>query len=729
MKQFNLILGYTIFFSLLFSNIFGQTNHWETILKSDITYRYFTSNEGTPSSNWRTPEFDDDSWKTGKGGIGYADNDDNTIIEKTISVCMRTSFVLTDINTITEAVLNVDYDDAFVAYLNGVEIARSAGLSGNFPDSSQKSSNNHEAKMYNGGLPEDFHITLDKLSPIIKNGINILAVQVHNTNINSSDMSSNIFLMVGISDSQTRYLSNPQWFKPPFIFSGSTLPLVIINTHGKTIVDEPKITADMKVIHNNNGNMNKLTDSANEYNGKIGIERRGASSYNYPQRPYLFETQNEDGSNNNVTLLGMPKENDWILLSHYNEKTLMRNVISFDLFREMGHYSVRTRLCDVVINGKYEGIYILCEKVKRDKNRVDISKLKTSDNQGDDLTGGYIFKVDYHHGYDGWISDYSPIDHPNYDTKFVYYYPKYDDIVGSQREYIKSHVDKLQYALNRSDFKDRYNQFIDNSSFIDYFIMSEVSRNIDGYKKSRYFHKDKDSKGGLIKAGPVWDFDWAWKNINACNIHGTNGSGWAYKVNDCYETASPGWYVRLLQDPVFANKVNCRYFKLRETILSDESITQKIDSIYNLVKNPQIGHFSRWNVLGRRTGAPEVEQPAQTYNEEVSRLRNWIALRLNWLDDNMVGNGDNCNTITNEIAQTNGFIMYPNPASTTINLESNIEILKVEIYDYSGRIILQKLEQYSRIIQIDLHNLQPGLYITKSTFVNGITQANKLIIN
>lgn len=729
MKQYTSNFAFLALFILSFLNTSGQTNHWETIFYSDTNFRYFTSAEGTPASDWRTINFNDATWRSGKGGIGYDDNDDNTIIEKCISVCLRTSFQLSEIDKITEAVLNIDYDDAFVAYLNGVEIARSAGLTGNFPDATQISSSNHEAKMYSGGLPEAFFITSEKIATIIKEGKNVLAVQVHNSSTNSSDMSSNMFFSVGISDAQIRYLSNPDWFSAPVVFTGTKLPLLIINTNGATIPDEPKIGADLKIIHNDIGNKNNLTDAANVYNGKIGIERRGASSYNYPQRPYLFETRNDDGTNNNVSILGMPEENDWILLSHYNDKTLMRNAISFDFFREMGHYSVRSRLVDVVLNGQYEGIYLLCEKVKRDKNRVDISKLNPEDNLGDQVTGGYIFKVDYHNGFDGWQSDYSPIDHPGYATRFIYYYPDYDEIVGSQRNYIKTFVDDFQQVLHQNNFADYYDSYIHDSSFIDYFILNELARNVDGYKKSRYFHKDKDSKGGLIKAGPVWDFDWAWKNINDCDIfRQTDGSGWAYKINDCYQTASPGWYVRLLQDPVFADKVNCRYFSLREGILSNEAISAKMDSIYNVVKDAQVYHFSKWNILGTRTGAPEVESPAQTYNEEVSRLKSWIEKRLAWLDYNMVGDSGNCSSATDKIAENNQFVMYPNPATTHISLESNIDFLKVELYDFSGRIVLQKTAQYSRRVSIELDNLKPGLYLTKSTFVNGKSQTNKLIV-
>lgn len=730
MNLYKTIWGFVFFLLVfVFRGNAQTTNHWETILLSDTIYSYFTSANGEPPTSWRTLEFYDATWRKGKGGIGYADNDDGTTIEKCLAVAMRTSFEIIDKDKITEAVLNIDYDDAFIAYINGTEIARSAGLSGTHPPLTANSTNNHEAKMYSGGSPESFSISKEKISVVLKEGKNVLAVQVHNTQANSSDMSSNIFLSVGISDAQIRYLSNPDWFEAPFVFSGSKLPLLIINTNGNTIIDEPKITADLKIIHSGGGINNNLTDTANVYNGKIGIERRGASSFNYPQRPYLFETRNEDGTNNNVSILGMPEENDWILLSHYNDKTLMRNAISFDLFREMGHYSVRSRLCDVVLNENYEGIYLLCEKVKRDKNRIDIAKLKVEDNQGDDLTGGYIFKVDYHQGFDGWTSNYSPIDHPSYATKFVFYYPDYDEILGSQREYIKSYVDEFQFVLHREDFANKYHSYINDSSFIDYFILNELARNVDGYKKSRYFHKDKDSKNGRIEAGPVWDFDWAWKNINDCFLFkNTDGSGWAYKINDCYQTASPGWYVRLLQDPVFANKVNCRYFELRETILSDESLEQKIDSIYNLASDAQKGHFTRWDVLGTRTGAPEIESPAQTYDEEVSRLRNWISKRLTWLDNNMVGSSENCITGNNSLADMPSFTMYPNPASAILHFESNIEILNVKIYDYSGRLRIEKASEYSNSVQLNIQQLNAGLYLAKTTFVNGRTETHKLMV-
>jgi len=153
----------------------------------------------------------------------------------------------------------------------------------------------------------------------------------------------------------------------------SLLPLVIINTNGQTIVDEPKINVGMQIIYNGPGQVNYITDPPNEYNGTVGIEYRGSYSATLPQKPYGLETRDSLGNNNNVPLLNMPSENDWILLANYNDKTFLRNILAFDLFNKMGNYAPRTHLCEVVLNDVYDGIYVFTEKIKKDKNRVDIA--------------------------------------------------------------------------------------------------------------------------------------------------------------------------------------------------------------------------------------------------------------------------------------------------------------------------------------------------------------------
>ena len=167
----------------------------------------------------------------------------------------------------------------------------------------------------------------------------------------------------------------------------------------------------MGIIDNGFGNINSVNDAFNDYNGKISIEYRGSSSQSFPKKPYALETQDSIGNNNNVSLLGMPVENDWILYAPYTDKSLMRNFLTFDLGRKMRNYSPRTVYCELVVNGDYKGIYILMEKIKRDNDRVDIAKLDSNDVAGDSLTGGYIIKVDKYTGTGGldWLSDFPNI--------------------------------------------------------------------------------------------------------------------------------------------------------------------------------------------------------------------------------------------------------------------------------------------------------------------------------
>jgi hypothetical protein len=163
----------------------------------------------------------------------------------------------------------------------------------------------------------------------------------------------------------------------------TNIPLVMIQTNNQTIVDEPKINVDFKIIDNFPNSFNKPNDLGNIYSGTAGIEIRGSYSSTLPQKPFGIETRDVQGNNNNVALFGMPSENDWILLANYNDKTFLRNVLAFDLFRKMGYYAPRTKLCEVVINDIYNGIYVFTEKIKRDNGRVDISKLDLDDNAGD----------------------------------------------------------------------------------------------------------------------------------------------------------------------------------------------------------------------------------------------------------------------------------------------------------------------------------------------------------
>jgi len=507
---------------------------------------------------------------------------------------------------------------------------------------------------------------------------------------------------------------------------------VIINTSGKKIIEDQKIQANMKIIANGTGKLNKPDDAGNIYDGIIGIEIRGNFSADLPQQPYGFETRDQTGENRDVSLLGMPEENDWILLANYNDKTFMRNMLAYDLSRKMGHYAPRTQAVEVIVNNVYQGIYILTEKIKRDKGRVDISKLAAKDIAGDNVTGGYIFKIDYYDANNSWKSNYTPVGYPNKAVYYVYEDPKPSELLAPQKSYLKDAVNSFESNLYSSGFADKttgYTAWIDANSFIDYFIVSEVSRNVDGFKKSCYFFKDKNSKGGKIHAGPVWDFDWAWKNIWDCSFYqSTVGSGWSYKVNDCGNIYpnSNGWIVRLLQDQEFANALNKRYFELRNSYLSNNRLKNYIDSVKSLVNEAQVRHYTKWNILSAKVGAPEVDSQPSTYAGQVNQFYSWITTRLNWLDGNMPGKSTPTSVEPNQASVS--YRLFPNPATMVVHVEASVEIQNIELFNSSGKCLLYQFGLSAFEIHLDVSNLPRGVYLARISTVGKKQFNSKLII-
>lgn len=522
----------------------------------------------------------------------------------------------------------------------------------------------------------------------------------------------------------------------PFVFTTSNLPIVIINTNGVPIVDDPKIDATMGIIYNGEGVMNDVNSAPNHYNGNIGIELRGNYSQGLPQKPYKLETRDADGEELNVSLLGMPEEHDWCLIANYNDKVFVRNTLAYSLFKDMGNYAVRSHYCEVVLNGEYQGVYMLMESIKRDNDRVDIAKLEDDENSGLDLTGGYIIKSDYWTDEDSWLLNHHPIDHPDFDVHLVYEYPKPEDITAEQKTYIQTFINDFETALYGEQFADPQNgyaKYIDTDTFIDYFIINELARNTDGFRKSCFFHKDKDESEteiSKLKAGPVWDFDWAWKNIPGCSIfEATDGSGWSYEVNDCWpDVNSPGWYVRLMQDPAFQNRLRCRWEYFRSSFLSNESLTAFIDEKAEYLNEAQDRHFDKWGNLGINTGTPEVEQDPATFEAQIAQFKNWINLRLAWLDENIPGTSENCELMAVNEQQLIEFKLYPNPAKNTFHIVTNslTQPDYVAIYDITGKLVFKVTVNSDGII--DVSSLANGIYICKITTNGSIHTTQKLVI-
>ena len=463
----------------------------------------------------------------------------------------------------------------------------------------------------------------------------------------------------------------------------------------------------MGIIYNGEGEINHVTDPFNNYDGEISISKKGSTSLFYPKNSYRFETQDSEGQNLNVSLMDLPEENDWVLYGPYGDKSLMRDVLIYELARKMGWYAPRARFCELILDNEYWGVYVLIEKIKRDNDRVDISKLTPEDTTGVELTGGYILQVDRWEGA-GWHSCY------NWNIYFEYMYPDDDDIIPEQEIYIQNFIYMLEDGLfNLTSFNNSTMvNTVDFDSFVDYIILNEFSKNADAYRLSTYMYKDKDSVDSRLKMGPIWDYNIAFGNF--CEFYAYQTENFIYSDTTFWNHALFS-FRKLMTFELFQEKVRCRWEELRINILHENTIETIIDSCYTLLYDAQQRNFEKWDILGFPIW-PNYYY-GETYEEEIEILKDWTFERIIWLDENFPGYCTTTAIVEENFQDDIHFSISPNPVSSIVSVDYYLNEggrVQLNIYDIYGQLItiidINNSAGFNKQI-INTENLAPGMYL------------------
>lgn len=341
------------------------------------------------------------------------------------------------------------------------------------------------------------------------------------------------------------------------------------------------------------------------YSGGMWIRGRGNSTWSLPKKPFKIKLEE------NASLLGMPSDKEWCLLADYYDRTLVRNLAAIELSRICGmSWTPRMAKAEVWLNGEYIGIYTFCEHKKVDKYRVNIASTDCYLSIDEVQDKPFHFKTSMN----------IPVEFDEPETP-----------ASSQYLFIVNYFNSFESALQGKDFKDPekgYAAYIDLPSFINYYILQELAKNIDGNtRRSTFITKEEGKKMEMYH---VWDFDLAFGNCNyfSKEFPGSDDGYTGFYIRDFnqYYKMYTGWYYRLFQDPAFVDAVQERWNELKPRF---ETIPAYIDAQVELMGSAINRNFERWNILGDTMKCPSHQT---TFDGHVSYLKYFYTSRLSWLD-------------------------------------------------------------------------------------------------
>ncbi len=439
---------------------------------------------------------------------------------------------------------------------------------------------------------------------------------------------------------------------------GFNLPLIVIDTNGKSISNKEKTVSNIQVYNSDKEN-NYLSDNPSlESSAMINI--RGNTTKYFPKKQYSLKIVNKKGNEKDKKMLGMDKDSDWVLNGPFADKSLMRNYIAYTVGSNIMEYAPDVRFCEVFViddgsstiqKKHYKGVYLLIEKIKRGEDRVDI--VKTHDNTDET---SFIISKDRNKEEDITIGNYG-YETYIYDYALNIEYPK-KDLTPEKYNYINKYISEFERILYSDKFNDPingYKKYIDVDSFVDFYIINEFFLNTDAGLLSTYMYKDYNEK---IKAGPIWDFNRSLGNT----IVTSKRKAYEYKE---FFMIRRSWFDRLMEDKSFSTKVVSRYKELRKTYLNDEYLINLIDETKNYLGDAIKRNFDTWPIYMSNQADmlklhddlfkpyeydPEVfgeflqenkdlfkdtTGKANSYEEEIILMKKFIKNRGKWMDENI----------------------------------------------------------------------------------------------
>ncbi len=390
------------------------------------------------------------------------------------------------------------------------------------------------------------------------------------------------------------------------------IPVVRIRTDGNApILDKKNYVKGNITV----SDPEELYSDVREFSARMGIRGRGNSTWGWPKKPWKVKLDEK------APVLGMPADKEWALLANYSDRTLLRNLTAMKISEICGFsWTPRMRSVEVYLNDEYQGVYTFCEHKKISPDRVDVEPAGEGDNSGDALTGGYYLEIEQQ-------QDETTCWWTGMGVPMMFSDPEVP--TAAQLEYVKGYFADYEASLHRADFADPqkgYAKYIDVDSFINYFIIQELTKNVDGnLRKSSFITKERGKK---LEMYHVWDFDLTLGNCGYFDWRVGNGPENFY-IKDFAPNCVPGdnWFNLMMKDPAFVRRLQERWNGLVPEL---EKIVDFIDDQALSLDKAQKRNFQKWNI---NESVDWVMFPSLgSYEKEVGYLKEFYSERLRWLD-------------------------------------------------------------------------------------------------
>jgi hypothetical protein len=464
----------------------------------------------------------------------------------------------------------------------------------------------------------------------------------------------------------------------------TNIPTVSIHT-----VDRKDITSKTEYVQ---GIVSVISaDGKSIHTDSLDIRGRGNNSWSHPKKPYRMKLRKK------ASLLGFPaKEKNWTLINNYGDKTLMRNLIAFEVSRRMElPYTPAGMPVNVFLNGYYSGCYQLCDQIEVNKGRVDTEEMKITDITLPNLSGGYLLEIDAYASDEAvWFTssgNYIPV---------AVKYPKDDEIASQQRNYIENHFNKMVTAVNAANYANTttgFRKYIDTPSFLRRFLLAEFSGNTDSYWSYYIYKKRNDDK---FYSSPIWDLDLAFENDwRTYPINTRTGNGWIYANTGSAANGMRELLNRMFSDQNLVKEMEGIYAYYRDRkAISEDALLQFVDNMANVLDQSQQLNFTQWPIMNEKVHENPVIYGS--YEAEVENVKTYIAGRIRWMDNKL-------NYIPGQTLSINASLV-------------NQTVDYIKIYSLQGVLIHEQPVFDNKPLSSTY--LAPGCYVIRLYYTNGLQQ-------